>query len=647
MKFSTAVSALLLSLGQSVSASLCTRGSLFLVDANTSVVNVWNLDKVDPFAETPFQITPYPQNDPADILHQSYTDNYVVLTNMGLEANNYTDGGVYFINAGVNPDIHSLGVEKSNPTMVQANIDCTRPIHYVKNNYQIAMFCDGYAPDGINSTIWVIDENRLAAADPSTAFVHTSTLQGSHHGVTVPIDQERVLFSVAVPERIAGDTSRRTALPNGFHVTDYDGAEVHGINEVSDTDRSCLGFHGSGHQENTFAFACNQDHGGILVLNYEQPGTYTTRSISYPDGYEGHRTGTLTDHKKNKFFVGNFNEEGSFHLVAFEPNQEGSVMSEANLVQLPVNQCSFRYERSAGELLLVWLRNGNLRVYTVNPWVLVAEVRVIDTMVDDCGSTQLMAGHGFAYITDVNTLYEIDLGDLNDITIEQKSLNFFAYRGIVAGVPNTYSCSGPSIPHEAEERSGEEGFIILHFEKHEPVPGSSEQTEFIHQLRGDLALHLDIGINRIFVMQFGRGFDTHEDHHDHEEGETDVIVELFFADPSSVDTNQATGEELKQALILMLEDESHPIRQGAASGAIEGTVTDEPPVPEESDDDKWPAGAIAGLVIGLVVALGAIVAAVVFRQREAKALKDLERANKLAQSNHKSEDGLVADDVEA
>ena len=211
----------------------------------------------------------------------------------------------------------------------------------------------------------------------------------------------------------------------------------------------------------------------------------------------------------------------------------------------------------------------------------------------------------------------------------------------MAGVPYVYACDSPVVPSlPAESTSGVERFAILHYEGHEPAPGSAKQSSYIMQLRKELSMNLDVGINRVFVLNFGRGFETHEDHHDHDDEDTDIIIELFLADAPPNEVNKASAAELLTKLTEMLADENSDIHKGSVTGSIEGSLTEEPPHAEEhddgtsalsngsssNDDDDWPVGAIVGLVIGIFVAILAMIAAFVFRKREEKAIYDLEQA---------------------
>jgi hypothetical protein len=153
--------------------------------------------------------------------------------------------------------------------------------------------------------------------------VFTKELAGSHHGVVVPVNDNHVLVSVALPERVA-KAEGSSALPDGFTVYDYDSQVLHGLNEVEDPSRLCLGFHGSGVVSNSFVFACDQDHAGLLVVDYGETATYTSRALSYPDNFQAHRTGSLEYSHWSELAVGNFADRGTldFKLVAFSPKDQ-------------------------------------------------------------------------------------------------------------------------------------------------------------------------------------------------------------------------------------------------------------------------------------------------------------------------------------
>ena len=219
--------------------------------------------------------------------------------------------------------MHSVSVTKTTPTLVDFHINCTFPVHFVSNHRKIAQFCDGSLEHNINSTIWIIDESKLL--DPTQSpLEYSMELARSHHGVAVAVDDGHLLHSITPAERRAGGSN---SLPDGFQVLNYDsGNVIHGINEAADPSRSCLGFHGDSHVGDSYAFACNQTHGGILLVNYGQTPLYTSRAVSYPDGFEAHRTGTLTSHHGNSHVVGNFLVPGTtttlWHSIHSKRNQQ-------------------------------------------------------------------------------------------------------------------------------------------------------------------------------------------------------------------------------------------------------------------------------------------------------------------------------------
>ena len=221
-------------------------------------------------------------------------------------------------------------IEYATPTIVEnASFDCARAIHFVKHDDKIAIFCDGsyeFTPQ-VNSTVWVVDETKFGSTE--SAIVFQGTLQGSHHGVAIPVDDNHVLYSLASPDRIQRtDAGADYALPENFQVcifssllllavgacvvfahsnnffwclsfltkvTDYDGNVLHSIDDTTNKDTSCAGFRkksenlvmaccisspmsshsfffnffcadGSWSKDNEFVLACDDEHGGVLKV---------------------------------------------------------------------------------------------------------------------------------------------------------------------------------------------------------------------------------------------------------------------------------------------------------------------------------------------------------------------------------------------
>lgn len=282
---------LLLSVAMADDHITCTYGKLFVSDADSSSVHVFdissgNLEMLSP--ETSITVA----GSGGVNLDTTSSGKEVAAIYRGNEDLGFTDGAVSFFDTGVHTESHGDHdvVEYDAPSVIEnAGFECARAIHYVRHDNKIAIFCDGsytHVPQ-VNSTVWVVDESKFGASNGESAVVFSEILQGSHHGVAVPVDDNHVLYSLATVDRI-----NRTpqgvdyALPATFQVVDYEGQVLHSIADESSPDMSCSGFHGSAASDNTISLACDADHGGILIVNYEDQvapsSAYTSRALSYP-----------------------------------------------------------------------------------------------------------------------------------------------------------------------------------------------------------------------------------------------------------------------------------------------------------------------------------------------------------------------------
>jgi hypothetical protein len=296
------------------------------------------------------------------------------------------------------------------------------------------------------------------------------------------------------------------APTSGFTIIDHEGNLVHSLNEVDDPTRSCLGMHGTGVTgTSTFTFACDQDHGGILIMNYDGVFGYSSRALTYPEPFGTHRTGHLTGHPKSSFVLGDFSDgqADSHHLMVFNPHIDSNI-STGQLEEL--KYCSFDFERAAGELVTSWLPNGNLRVYSIDPsWMLIAEVQVFPNMTE-CTDTVMAPGEGSAFVARGKELKACDISDLSNIIITTHSLNVTAASAAVAGIPDGYACSGPQIPRKPHSSSAiSSGWVVIHHEPHQVVvPGSDAQLAVVLALRRDIATALAIPLNRVYVGEVAK-----------------------------------------------------------------------------------------------------------------------------------------------
>eukprot|EP00977_Amphora_coffeiformis_P021814 scaffold9945_cov182-Amphora_coffeaeformis.AAC.6 len=599
----------------------CTHGRLFVSDSSTSTITPFEVDGLDSPVAMPALEMP---GAPGKFLFKSATGRVVTSVARGTETNRYQDGAVGFIDTGVVSTPHDVAgfpVEKTSPTKAgDFFINCTRPIHYVNNDQKIGIFCDGYfdpaGTDTIPSQVYVLDEYQIGRDD--NPVLYQDTLSQSHHGITVPVDDGHVLTSVATPERVAG-ISDSAKLPDGFHVINYQGNEIHGLNQAADPTKSCIGFHGSAHVREDHFFACNQEHGGLLAVSYGTNPMYTSRSLTYPNGFETHRATFLKDHAKSAYVLGNLDDSanGDFALVAFH-TEDDSLIPRDQVLDLEASQCGFDFEQADGNFVLVLTSTGRLQVYTLEPmWYLVADILVANGM-NDCSGTVMAPGYGSAYIVHGGKLYHVHLEDLTAITVTETDLEFAtATSAVVAGVPPGSACAGPELPTiPAVNSQTALGWIILH---HEPeditTPGSNEQKKDILGLRHDISVSLGVGINRVFVGEIVLVNDEHvgdtTNEHDHDPEDKGYAFKIIFSDPSPADANQASSSNLLSSFAELVDDPDSALYSGDESSRIVSAVMNESPNHDDdgnasrlvdNDDDKLSSGAVGAIIAAFLIA---------------------------------------------
>jgi hypothetical protein len=221
------------------------------------------------------------------IVEATADSTHVVVVYRGTVDLGYTNGVVNWISTGFAKVDHEdhFDLEYSTPTLVaNSKFECAHPIHTTHHDGKIAIFCDGsyeYEPQ-VNTTVWVVEEAKLGTS--MNAVVHNQTLQGSHHGVAVPVDDNHILYSLATPDRVDRTPNATLyAVPWTFQITNYNGNVLHSIGDLTNKDLHCSAYHGSAAKDNTFAFACDGNHGGILIVNYLPASqTYTSRALFNP-----------------------------------------------------------------------------------------------------------------------------------------------------------------------------------------------------------------------------------------------------------------------------------------------------------------------------------------------------------------------------
>lgn len=427
----------------------CTHGRLFVSSADTSEVRVFDLDSQG----KPSLVTsvPVPLADQPEIrLNTDSKKDVVAAIYRGQQSNLFRDGSVSWIHAGISA--HSMDgrmhVDKVAPSMLtEANFECACPIHFVQHDEKIAIFCDGAVTetDLESSTIWVLDEDRLTSGD--SAIIYSQTLEGSHHGIVIPVDDEHVLHSLTLPERKAKtDITRATFLPSTFQVVNYQDEILHAINGTSSPDTSCPEFHGNWGVDNTFALACDDaNHDGVLMIDYDPTtGQYTSRGVGYPSEYPDHRTRFFAEHHKCPKIVGDFRGETQYYLMAFDP-EDNAIPNEGVLPVGNALQCGYLFEESEGQLMMVLTPDGVFSVYEVDPeWKLLASTTVIPTLAT-CEGVHLVSGYAQAFVlfADEKKVYSINLSNVQEdkLEVSEMDLGFTPFFGIVSGVPAEAACT--------------------------------------------------------------------------------------------------------------------------------------------------------------------------------------------------------------
>jgi hypothetical protein len=445
----------------------CTHGKLYMVDNTTSKVYVLDgvasnaLESLNAEEAISLPVAGAGQL----ILASSGSGQEVAVMYRGNITQGYQDGFVEFLDTGVVTDDHDDQVhvmyQEGFPKIISnAGFTCARAIHYVRHDDKIAIFCDGsYEHDPqVNSTVWVVDETKFGATE--SAVVYSETLQGSHHGVAIPVDDDHLLYSLAHENRTNREENADLyALPGTFQVVDYQGNVLHSIDDTSNKDTHCTGFHGSAANDNTFALACDSDHGGIVIVDYQETtATYASRALSYPadDKFAGHRTGGFDDHPQADFIVGTFATREDFHLMAF--SKDSSALTSQNVLTLSARQCSFAFELGHGKVVLVLMPDGFLHAFewNGNEWNELAKAEVVPGMAA-CSEAMFTPGVGQAFLVtpETKTLYAVDLAHVHDgeMKIYTSTLPFSPSGMVVAGLAKEALCEEDDHDHSAAASS--------------------------------------------------------------------------------------------------------------------------------------------------------------------------------------------------
>lgn len=442
----------------------CTHGKLYVFDDATSNVYVMDISKGMLEGLTVETTVELPAEGTGGLVIAGSPGDPLVVQYRGIAP--LFDGFVRVINTGFSFD--NGQVSYSAPFIVNnANIDCHRPVHQVSHDSKIAIFCDGAynAEPQMNSTIHVIDETKLGSGLES-AVIQSVMIPGAHHGVAIPVDDGHLLHSIALDDRI-NRVPGASSQPSTFQIIDLEGNVLHELSDVSNPDTHCAGFHGSAAVNNTFVLACNNVHGGILIVEFDPvTSAYTSRALLYPDDpkFEGFRVGSLAYHKKQSHFVGSYAVSGGteFHLVAFTPAT--TVLEESRILTLPggSRQCAYNFEVGSGKHVYVFMPNGFLHIFDITDGFFnqVTAQEIVPGMTA-CSESIFVPGiqQAFVAVPANRTLYAISLshvGHDGSMKVHESTLPFTPMMMTVSGFTSDSTCQehGDHGNDDHESKSG-------------------------------------------------------------------------------------------------------------------------------------------------------------------------------------------------
>jgi hypothetical protein len=443
----------------------CTYGKLFVADADTgTTVHVIELNSGHNFThETSLEVSG--GVDGVDLI-VSANSAVVGALYYGAEAANYTGGVTTWIHTGAEVEEDGTVGYDSPMILPNAGFQCEQPTHVTYGGEMVAFFCDGNYPLNRNSTIWILDESKLNAASMNeNAIMYNTTVQSSHHGYAVVFADNRLLYSVPTPDRISRNVNGSDdELATTFVVTDLTGNVVHTIDNTGDVNTHCSGLHGNTNLHHTSIFACDEVHGGVLIISYDEGSdTFSSRALAYP--VEGHRSFSLEQHSNASHIVGDllvYDPEvglSSIHLFAF--STDDTELMESHVLKLPTEQypCGYSYEKSEGEFVLVMLADGLLLAYEFeSKWTELARLQVVSNMTS-CDQVAFTTGYSQAFVLTTEpgnaTLHAIDLSEVHSegkmAVYATSSLDFTPYSPVVAGVPPNTGCTGHEGKHGSDD----------------------------------------------------------------------------------------------------------------------------------------------------------------------------------------------------
>jgi len=252
---------------------------------------------------------------------------YTTSTGSAVFAVQGAGNSVSAIRSGITIDDHGDhgDIEVTAPELVEATINGDRPVHFVENEGDIALFFDGTGLTSIiGETAW------LTGNAPEPRLIDSGV---PHHGVAIPWGAY-ALVSQPHPED-------PTNLPVGMNVIDASGAQV------GDT-HACPDLHGEAHSGNLFAIACAE--GILLASGGESPEIVRIDYAGLPEG----KATTLIGGQGLQYFLGNF---GPSRVILFDPLETDQPF---RLVELPTRRVHFAVDPVRSRYAYIFTEDGVL-----------------------------------------------------------------------------------------------------------------------------------------------------------------------------------------------------------------------------------------------------------------------------------------------
>lgn len=614
-------------------AQTCSSGRLFISDSDSPSVATYELDGGTVTLVNTVQSRS--SGHPVD-LWELTSPNLIAHVYVGSNDQNRSDGGMGYISTGLSIDSETsthgaegYEVTKSDPVALPFRFKCTNPVH-VKSNFQkTTLMCDGSYSSKVNSTLLVVDEKRVpnfANGDSQSPILLERRLAGAHHGVAYPMENDAVLVTVPTPERVQWGNTGTSSLPDGFEIiNEKTGDLLHNLNTGSQVTRSCSGYHGSAYSgKGVYSFACDADHGGLLVVQEQNDKEYSTWLLSYPDEYAGYRTASVQG-SKSGVVVGAFTQgTNNYHLVAYNPLQEGDTIDRNEMLELPEKQCFYDFEQSADHLLVVYMPDGYLYVYEVKPhFMLIAKTKVFDSPAS-CKQTTTAVGYRQVFVAKGTTLKTIDLSQLDNIQVTTTpNIAVSAFSMVVAGAPKGHECSTNKNYLTGTTRTdGRKVTVKVKYDK-TWSPGSAAEHDFLLQVRNAFAKPLNVGLNRIYVENAVKKSDYLK-----------VTLNIVAAGPNDT-SGRAEGiygallklnpDELKGVTVMSIEGKESSggsSTGGSSTGGSNtggsntgGSTGNNDSIIKDNDDDTLSPGGIIGIAASCIALVLIVVIAGVYIAR--------------------------------